>query len=409
MSFINSLKDILEIKNSCKITSARFDYLINKSTDPKSRAYLEDEYKVKNSPCQGIFWLGDDEKPKAVFVKTDEKSFTPKLYIEYPLKKRNGIIDKHKLENQVLLNQSEYGYPIFHFYFDILSNWVLTGKYEVAEIKESSVILRLKNEVIGYKNIKSEPPVSHINWSLPSDEELFQLAKIITKYIKFLSPDIVRLIVEENEKINSVVCKSLHDKGINPELYLWEKSSCCFPGIRKYNNPSEQILLGKKHSINVNTEDAIAIDKNYYLNQFLSFIVGESEFKNKPNEYVLCTLFDCKNNNRMAKEFEFEDNYSYKTPFYGLYTCASNLFLIPSNFVKLIDFDSPIRTLLYRRVRYLYGDFCNLIPPYATYKENSTPNWFIEYFYWPGTIGEAKNIKDFFDFRMTILSEMQLV
>jgi hypothetical protein len=36
-------------------------------------------------------------------------------------------------------------------------------------------------------------------WSLPSDDELLQLAKITTPYICFLNPDIIRSVVKDTE------------------------------------------------------------------------------------------------------------------------------------------------------------------------------------------------------------------
>jgi len=50
----------------------------------------------------------------------------------------------------------------------------------------------IKNNI----SVKNDWP----KWILPTEEETYQLTKIITKYIRFLSPDIIQRIVIENEK-----------------------------------------------------------------------------------------------------------------------------------------------------------------------------------------------------------------
>ena len=67
-------------------------------------------------------------------------------------------------------------------------------------------------------------------WDLPTEEDSYQLAKVTTKYIRFLNPEIIARIVKENERLSSTYYFKLKSKGINPDLYIWEKNSCCFPG-----------------------------------------------------------------------------------------------------------------------------------------------------------------------------------
>lgn len=81
------------------------------------------------------------------------------------------------------------------------------------------------------------------NWILPTEEESYLLAKTITKYIRFLSPDIIQSIVIKNEEIKEALSYKL--KGIDPDLYLWEKSTCCFPGVRRYAGRLQPCPFGR--------------------------------------------------------------------------------------------------------------------------------------------------------------------
>jgi hypothetical protein len=69
-------------------------------------------------------------------------------------------------------------------------------------------------------------------WVSPSNEDLLQLAEITTPYIRFLHPDIVLAVVEDNEYRRKEWCSRLVEHQINPSLYLWERSACAFPGVR---------------------------------------------------------------------------------------------------------------------------------------------------------------------------------
>ena len=69
------------------------------------------------------------------------------------------------------------------------------------------------------------------DWDMPADDECYQFAKATTKYLRFLSPKIIEAVVQNNEENRNMFCDYLNEAGIDPELYLWDKSSCCFPGM----------------------------------------------------------------------------------------------------------------------------------------------------------------------------------
>lgn len=257
-------------------------------------------------------------------------------------------------------------------------------------------------------NFSHVPSVSDWpTWELPTDEDCYQLAKVTTKYIKFLNPEIISRIVKENEKLASTYYFKLQSKGIDPELYIWEKSACCFPGIRRYAGSTEIAAHRKRTEIST-IEDALLLDDNDYPKQIWSFVFRDKQFsKYGPSGYSLAHLIDHKKDkNRMDEEFVFIDNHVFKNPFYGLYTCASNSVYIPNNLMKPTDFNGAIRNLLVRKAESLYGNYCNLVPSYVKTKEPSDSKWDIENFEWADPVGSTDNLDDFFLFRDKRMNEI---
>jgi len=203
------------------------------------------------------------------------------------------------------------------------------------------------------ENVKSNWPV----WELPSEDEIFQLAQVTTKYIRFLNPIIIEKITEDNknhyEEWNNILTKNK----INPELYLWESSPCCFPGIRRYAGSKEIAYHNKQTVIQKNEiKNALKLDDNDFPKQIWSFIFRGKQFsKYGPNDYSLAHLFDHKESkNRMSSELNFINGINYSEPFYGLYTCPTNTIYMPNSLLKPTDFNLTLRRLLFQRAWFLY-------------------------------------------------------
>lgn len=237
-------------------------------------------------------------------------------------------------------------------------------------------------------------------WPLPDEDECYQLAQISTKYIRFLSPEIIKSIVDFNEEIRKNIEQRLEENGINPQLYIWERSSCCFPGVRRYAGSSEIAAYRKRTEI-AKIEDALSLDDNDYPKQVWSFIFRGCQFnKFGPDGYSLAHLIDHKKDkNRMPNEFIFPENNKFK-PLYGLYTCASNSVYIPNNLMKPTDFNGQIRNLLVRKAYSLYHDVCNIIPSNISIPEPSDEKWNLDQFEWADPVGSIENVKDFNLFRI---------
>ena len=240
------------------------------------------------------------------------------------------------------------------------------------------------------------------DWRLNANDS-YEIAQIIIKHVKFLSPDIIEAIVEENEKYRELISEALEKKGIDSSLYMWEGSSCCFPGIRRYTASENKSALNSAGRTAY--KDAIKLDNNHYPKELWSFVLRGKRFDSHgPTNYTLAHLLDHKEyKNRTAQECIFPKDYPHTKPFYGLLTCASNAVYVPSALARPTDFNDDLRNLVLNKAASLYKG-CNLLPKGIKIKRPEDKKWNIRSFNWGKTVGTADNLDAFFDFRKKELS-----
>lgn len=244
-------------------------------------------------------------------------------------------------------------------------------------------------------------------WHYPTDHEMLELAHILTPYVKFLSPEIVEHIVQDNYRNKDTWSRLLKIKGINPEIYLWEKSPCSFPGIRRHAG-SEEIAIFKKR-INKNTilTDAIAIDDNTFPKEIWAFtFTGKRFMKKGPEGFELAHLLDHKSyKNRNIVELEGNHPVINNThPYSGLYTSLANLCYLPSSLLKPTDFSVSLRKLLQFRAVELYCNVCVPFPFGLSLNSNPLPReWDAKNFKWNDPVGDTTNIKSFLEYRREVI------
>src|SRR5574344_1755659 len=146
---IHNGKDILNLRNGDKIRKNDLYEIIVKSKDDTSDSFLKD-YIINNTPQQGINWIGNDEQPKAVIIKSKSGKYENDSNTEYAFKARNGKVNKFEKANKVIINQKKYKYPIMYF-FESGNNWILKGRFSIKEEKNESVVLEPfdSNQIIG--------------------------------------------------------------------------------------------------------------------------------------------------------------------------------------------------------------------------------------------------------------------
>ncbi|MDY0259717.1 MAG: hypothetical protein RBR41_08630 [Desulfovibrio sp.] len=241
-------------------------------------------------------------------------------------------------------------------------------------------------------------------WEIPSSDTALKMVKMVTPYVRFLHPDIVGAIVENNEKNRFAWRKKLISRGIDPDFYLWEKSSCAFPGIRRYTGSKEIAYYRKQIAQdNFQVSDALRLDDNSFPKHLWSFLFRGKVFQNfGPEGYSLAHLADHKDyKNRRDEEFEIIGEAPEKL--YGLYSSASNTAYMPTNLLKLTDFNSETRLLLLNKAQDLYGEICNILPPSLRVKQPA-PEWNLGDFEWADPVGAGASLDSFFEFRFNAIN-----
>lgn len=248
-------------------------------------------------------------------------------------------------------------------------------------------------------------------WEAPNDEIVLELARITTKFFRFLHPDIVQAVVEDNELHRMDWSPRLAEHQVDPEAYLWPKSACAFPGIRRYAG-SREIAEFRGHRIEKTEKPvgALRLDDNDYPKQIWSFIFRGKKFpKHGPIGYSLAHLADHKEHkNRFEQDFRLEQTSDEPTkPLFGLYTSAANAAYVPSSLIKPTDFAGPFRNLLMRKAQSLYGSFCNLLPPWLSIPvDSSSQEWSLDEFEWSEPVGTKTNLPQFIKFRKEVIEGM---
>lgn len=245
-------------------------------------------------------------------------------------------------------------------------------------------------------------------WDQPDPEQVLTLARLTVPFVRFLNPDVVRSVVEDNERHRAMWIEALQSRQIDPAAYLWDRSPCAFPGVRR-SAGSKEIAAHKGHTrLDENQSNtALKLDDNDYPKQLWSFVFRGSQFSKKgPESYSLAHLADHKDHgNRFGQDFEVTDG-GLTHRLFGLYTCPSNTAYIPRTLIKPTDFDGTIRALLVRRAQQLYGEFCEMLPPFLRIPEASSAEWNVDEFTWADPVGTTKHIKSFLAFRRDRLAKL---
>lgn len=246
-------------------------------------------------------------------------------------------------------------------------------------------------------------------WSKPTEAEILDLAKLTTRYFRFLHPDIVQAIVADNEANKNEWVEGLEKHGLTSEAYLWEGSPCAFPGIRRYAG-SKEIAEYRGHGSREGStyDEALQLDDNDFPKQAWSFIFTGRKFSKKgPKGFALAHLADHKlHKNRFREDFVVKNLPSTPPLLFGLYTSVANAAYVPANIIKPTDFAGPFRNLLMRRAQSLYGKFCQLLPPFLGIPDCVNPSWDLDSFEWCEPVGTLSHLDLFLEFRRQVMSEL---
>lgn len=237
-------------------------------------------------------------------------------------------------------------------------------------------------------------------WPQPNDEELRELARAMAKTVRFLNPDIVYAVVEDNRRMGTEWSVRLERLGIKPDHYLWENSPCAFPGVRRAGRKENDMFRGQAAASEA-CPLYLALDDNDYPKQLWAFVfTGKERYRRGgPEGYHFAHLLDHKTyGQRWRKELVPSD---VKEPgLHGLFTSAANTVYVPSAFMRPTDFSPKLRSLFQRKALQLYGKFCRLVPPPLEMRPCEDPkNWAVCQFTWSEPVGCMDNVPNYLKFR----------
>lgn len=238
-------------------------------------------------------------------------------------------------------------------------------------------------------------------WETPSIEDIQNIAHLLTPYLKFLRPEIIKKITISNIELNEYFTDYLSQSGIDTKNYIWENCSITFPGIRRANGKTDNEFKKKQLPKEFRREKgAIYIDDNSYPKHLLAYIFTNKQFSNQgPVGYELAHIFEHKAVSRLYEEFIVEDDsYDLLKPISGMFTNAAGLMYAPRTFVKITDHSAHARRLIQQKVLQLYGNVTNVLPPSVNLKKRDD-EWDIDLFNWGEPVGNPNNVDQFLRFR----------
>ena len=118
-------------------------------------------------------------------------------------------------------------------------------------------------------------------WPTPSDEDLRELARAMTPFVRFLDPGIVYAIAEDNRRMEADWSSRLEVLGIDPAIYLWESSPCTFPGVRRYAGSTENAVFRQRAAADEVPPQCLALDDNDYPKHLWAFAFTGKPFRKR--------------------------------------------------------------------------------------------------------------------------------
>lgn len=234
------------------------------------------------------------------------------------------------------------------------------------------------------------------DWQQPAEADILKLAHVLTPLVKFLHPDIVAAVVENNQHNLSDWRLKLGEVDIDPNIYLWNGSPCAFPGVRRYTNKERPSFKDRK----MNFPHCLFLDDNDYPKHLWAYALTGRKFEKKgPRGFQLAHLADHqKSGNRWCHEFDL-DSQAAPPPLFGLFTSPANTAFVPQKFLRPTDAVRHLRALLLKQAYRLYGRVCRLAPPPLTEKALHPSAWDPEHFTWSDPVGDVRKVAPFLAFR----------
>jgi len=236
---------------------------------------------------------------------------------------------------------------------------------------------------------------------------MLALARAVTPLVRFLHPDVVRAVVDDNRRHASAWRAALAARGVAADGYLWDDGATAFPGVRRHAGASE--IQHFRSGQRTDLAGALRLDDNTYPKHIWSFTLRGRPFQNfGPTGYELAHLVD----HKVYKHRGMEELIGPVAAVLGasglpgLFTSAANAAFVPTAYLRPTDFSGVLRNLLQRRAAELYGHFCRLLPGGLHIRNAVSPEWDTSAFTWSAPVGTTEHLTAFLGFRRTELQRL---
>ena len=238
-------------------------------------------------------------------------------------------------------------------------------------------------------------------WGTMVDWGLFRFAQKVTPYVQFLHPSIIRALVEYNRLMRADWSCRLQALGIDPEVYLWDGSSCAFPGVRPGAGSTEPAAFPQQAAGVNNPKQCLAIGDKHYPRHLWSIVFAGKPFHRPGPRTYRIAHFVASNEygDLWGGELDILPGARNLPLPYGLFTSAACSAYVPSVYQGPVESSPILRQLIQRRALQLYDDICRIVPPPVVIRACQDPNWFLENFRWSKPVGGKRNMPDFLEFR----------
>jgi hypothetical protein len=193
----------------------------------------------------------------------------------------------------------------------------------------------------------------------------------LAKLAYHISPEIVNYISQQNIK-DFEYFKRLFGKNIKVENYLFNGSSCVFPGVRRYVS-----MKGEKRKYNKDYK--AIVDDNVFPRHIWCFLINGKSYSGpnwkdtKLDEFELAHIFTHKES-EISNEINFFQKIDEKIKPYGEFTCAANVVLLPKGTVRPTDNSTILKSIFYKRYIELYGE--NSLGGRKGFNDKMIPEWY---------------------------------
>ncbi|MDR1326645.1 MAG: hypothetical protein LBK00_11485 [Treponema sp.] len=215
-------------------------------------------------------------------------------------------------------------------------------------------------------------------------KDLVKIARVITKYVHFLDPAIVAAIAEDNRENSRDWRLRLSALGVDPRLYLWEDSACCFPGVRRCLDAEKGVWRRGRRVF----RDALAVDYDEYPRWVWSALIPERAAEFEGQRYAIFHPLNHKVINAQVEASLEENRYLDGRGLYGLFTSAANIAYAPAALIALMNTEHWLRTLFVERQAELYAPVSTMLPPRVRVRR-SPGEWNLKAFDWAPCEGVA--------------------